>query len=87
MTHAMVLTGVDLVDGKPTKWKVENSWGEKAGNFKGYFIMSDAWFDEYVYQVVINKKFLSEEQLQVIAAEKDKPTVLKPWDPMGALAL
>ncbi|WP_125604302.1 C1 family peptidase [Lapidilactobacillus bayanensis] len=87
MTHAMVLTGVDLVDGQPTKWKVENSWGDKAGNFKGYFIMSDAWFDQYVYQVVINKKFLSPEQLKVEEAEKDNPTVLKPWDPMGALAL
>ncbi|GEL12567.1 pepC2 protein [Lapidilactobacillus concavus DSM 17758] len=87
MTHAMVLTGVDLVNGKPTKWKVENSWGEKAGNFKGYFIMSDAWFDEYVYQVVINRKYLTPEQQQVEDAEHDNPTVLKPWDPMGALAL
>ncbi len=57
MTHAMVLTGVDLVDGKPTKWKVENSWGEKVGE-KGYFVASDAWFDQFVYQVVISKKYL-----------------------------
>ncbi|WP_461240757.1 C1 family peptidase [Paucilactobacillus sp. N302-9] len=82
MTHAMVLTGVDLVDGKPTKWKVENSWGPKVGT-KGYFVMSDAWLDEYCYQVVINKKYLSNEQKQVQAQE---PVLLKPWDPMGALA-
>lgn len=86
MTHAMVITGVDLVDGKPTKWKVENSWGDKVGH-KGYFVMSDAWFDEFVYQVVINKKFLSDKLQKVVADETDHPTVLKPWDPMGALAL
>ncbi|AQW21783.1 aminopeptidase [Lentilactobacillus curieae] len=82
MTHAMVITGVDLVDGKPTKWKVENSWGEKPGH-KGYFVMSDEWMDEFVYQFVINKKYLSEEQLK---AQAQEPTVLNPWDPMGALA-
>lgn len=86
MTHAMVITGVDLVNGQPTKWKVENSWGEKVGH-KGYFVMSDAWFDEFVYQVVINKKFLSDDLKKVVADEHDNPTVLKPWDPMGALAL
>lgn len=54
MTHAMVITGVDLVDDKPTKWKVENSWGDKVGD-KGYFVMSDDWLNEYTYQIVINK--------------------------------
>lgn len=82
MDHAMVLTGVDLVDGKPTKWKVENSWGPKVGT-KGYFVMSDAWMDKYCYQVVINKKYLSTEQQQQAAQQ---PIVLKPWDPMGTLA-
>ncbi|HIW70802.1 MAG TPA: C1 family peptidase [Candidatus Limosilactobacillus merdipullorum] len=82
MDHAMVLTGVDLVDGQPTKWKVENSWGPKVGT-KGYFVMSDAWMDKYVYQVVINRKYLS-DKLQKQAAQK--PIVLKPWDPMGTLA-
>ncbi|KRM56576.1 aminopeptidase C [Lacticaseibacillus sharpeae] len=85
MTHAMVLTGVDIVDGQPTKWKVENSWGDKVGT-KGYFVASDAWFDEYVYQVVVNKKFLTDSENAVIKAEYDKPTLLAPWDPMGALA-
>ncbi|KRM60417.1 cysteine aminopeptidase [Paucilactobacillus vaccinostercus DSM 20634] len=82
MTHAMVLTGVDLVDGQPTKWKVENSWGPKVGE-KGYFVMSDAWMDEYCYQIVVNKQFLPANLAQAQATE---PTVLKPWDPMGALA-
>ena len=85
MTHAMVLTGVDIVDGKPTKWKVENSWGDKVGE-KGYFVASDAWFDEFVYQIVINKSFLSTELNDTIKKEYDQPTVLAPWDPMGALA-
>ncbi|MCF6165226.1 Aminopeptidase C [Furfurilactobacillus rossiae] len=82
MTHAMVLTGVDLVDGKPTKWKVENSWGDKVGD-KGYFVMSDAWMDEYCYQVVVNKNFMP-ENLQ--KAQEQEPKMLQPWDPMGALA-
>ena len=59
MTHAMVLTGVDLDEnGKAKKWKVENSWGEKVGD-KGYFVASDAWMDEYTYQIVVRKEFLS----------------------------
>ncbi|MDO4455098.1 MAG: C1 family peptidase [Ligilactobacillus agilis] len=82
MNHAMVLTGVDLVDGKPTKWKVENSWGPKVGE-KGYFVMSDEWMDQYVYQIVVNKKYLSDE---LKAAQAQDPVVLKPWDPMGTLA-
>ena len=82
MTHAMVITGVDLVNGQPTKWKVENSWGDKVGE-KGFFVMSDAWMDEYCYQVVVNKQFLPDE---LKTAQAEKPTVLAPWDPMGALA-
>ena len=82
MTHAMVITGVDLVDNKPTKWKVENSWGDKVGD-KGYFVMSDDWLNEYTYQIVINKKYLEKELLDVI--EADNVTTLAPWDPMGAL--
>ncbi|MCF1685707.1 C1 family peptidase [Tetragenococcus halophilus] len=82
MTHAMVLTGVDIVDDKSTKWKVENSWGDKVGD-KGFFVASDAWMDEYTYQIVVRKDLLTDEQLK--AYEKE-PTVLAPWDPMGALA-
>lgn len=82
MTHAMVLTGVDIVDGQSTKWKVENSWGEKVGT-NGFFVMSDEWMDEYTYQIVVRKDLLTKEQL---AAFNEEPTVLAPWDPMGALA-
>ena len=83
MTHAMVLTGVDLDNaGNSLKWKVENSWGEKVGK-KGYFTASDAWMDEYTYQIVVRKEFLTAEELAAYEAE---PEVLLPWDPMGALA-
>ena len=83
MTHAMVLTGVDLDEnGKAKKWKVENSWGEKVGN-KGYFVASDAWMDEYTYQIVVRKEFLTSAELAAYEAE---PLVLAPWDPMGTLA-
>ncbi|MGM0173130.1 aminopeptidase C [Enterococcus sp. DIV0800] len=82
MTHAMVLTGVDIINEQSKKWKVENSWGEKVGD-KGFFVMSDEWMDEYTYQIVVRKEFLTPEQLSAFEAE---PTVLAPWDPMGALA-
>lgn len=82
MTHAMVLTGVDVVDGQSTKWKVENSWGEKVGT-KGYFVMSDEWMDEYTYQIVVRKDFLPDDLKEALNGEV---TVLDPWDPMGALA-
>ncbi|WP_081260080.1 aminopeptidase C [Streptobacillus moniliformis] len=83
MTHAMVLSGVNIIDGKSTRWKVENSWGEANGE-KGYFVMSDEWMDKYTYQIVVNKKYLSQE-LQ--AKLNNDPIVLRPWDPMGSLAL
>lgn len=83
MTHAMVLTGVDLDgDEKPVKWRVENSWGTDFGD-KGYMQMTDRWFEEYLYEVAISKKYLSPELLAVLETE---PVVLPPWDPMGALA-
>lgn len=82
MSHAMVFTGVNVVDGRPVRWKVENSWGKEPGH-EGFFIMSDAWFDEYLYQVVVNKKYLSPELLEALQQE---PIQLKPWDPMGSLA-
>ncbi len=82
MTHAMVLTGVDIVNDKSVKWKVENSWGEKVGK-EGYFVMGDRWFDEYVYEIVISKKYLSSEMKEAL---KKKPTILPPWDPMGSVA-
>ncbi|MGI6705624.1 MAG: aminopeptidase C [Clostridia bacterium] len=84
MTHAMVFTGVNLLeDGKPNRWKVENSWGDERGQ-KGYYVMSDSWFDEYMYQVVVHKKYLSDELKKAL---EQKSIELPPWDPMGSLAL
>tara|TARA_B100001750_G_C15496420_1_gene594429 strand:- start:615 stop:1955 length:1341 start_codon:yes stop_codon:yes gene_type:complete len=83
MTHAMLFTGVDLNSRiKPRKWRVENSWGNKRSD-KGYDIMTDKWFDEYNYEVVVHKKYLTEEELGIYRKE---PVRLPPWDPMGALA-
>ncbi len=83
MTHAMVLTAVDLCeDGRPVKWRVENSWGTEHGD-EGYLLMTDSWFDEYVYEVTVSKDVLPDDLLAVLDTE---PTVLPPWDPMGALA-
>ena len=82
MTHAMLFTGVNLENNKSTKWRVENSWGEKSGK-KGYDIMTDSWFDEYLYEIVINKKYLPQE---ILKTAKRSPVSLPPWDPMGALA-
>lgn len=82
MNHAMCITGVNLKGNIPTKWKIENSWGDNGSN-KGYYIMSASWFDRYTYQAVVNKKYLTKEEL---VAYEAKPIELKPWDPMGSLA-
>lgn len=83
MGHAMVLTGVNLDEnGAPTRWKIENSWGSEKGD-KGYYVCSDAWFDLYVYQAVIDRAALG-DKAELLDQE---PIVLKPWDPMGSLAL
>ena len=82
MTHAMLFTGVDLIKDKPQKWRVENSWGIKGGD-KGYHLMTDKWFDQYNYEVVVDKKYLSKKILSLF---DQKPKELQPWDPMGSLA-
>jgi bleomycin hydrolase len=83
MTHAMVLVGVDLTpEGKPKQWRVENSWGEAVGE-AGYLTMTDAWFDQYVYEVAIDKQYISQDVLDLL---NTPATVLDPWDPMGSLA-
>lgn len=76
VSHAMTFTGVDIVDGKPTKWKVENSWGEKIGDH-GYFVMSDQWFEKYVYEVIVNKKYISEDAKKV---DQQTKIDLPAWD-------
>jgi len=84
MTHAMVITAVHLDQtGKPVRYKVENSWGEAAGK-EGYFVMTDAWFEQFVYQVVVPKALAPKELVQVF--ESGEKIVLPPWDPMGSLA-
>lgn len=84
MTHAMVLCGVNIDDdGKPNRWRVQNSWGKDRGA-DGFYVMSDDWFNEYTYQVVVNKKYLTNEEKDMLDKE---PIVLKPWDPMGSLAI
>ena len=82
MNHAMVFSGVNLVDDKPTRWKIQNSWGEEPA-IKGYYICTDTWFDQYVYVLAVPKKYLSEKAL---AALGEEPAVLAPWDPFGTLA-
>ena len=82
MNHAMCITGVSFKDGAPRKWKIENSWGKDRAK-DGYYIMSNTWFDQFVYQAVVDKKYLNEKERKAL---KEKPIVLKPWDPMGSLA-
>jgi bleomycin hydrolase len=82
MTHAMVFTGVDVVDDEPRRWRVENSWGDDVGK-KGFFLMNDSWFDEYVFEISAHKSSLSPELQDAL---KQKPIVLPAWDPMGSLA-
>jgi bleomycin hydrolase len=83
ITHAMVLTGVHIGEnGKSLRWRVQNSWGGDAGT-EGYWVMSDGWMDEFVYQVVVGPGFVGKEVRDVLDS---KPVVLPLWDPMGALA-
>ena len=79
-SHAMTLIAVDLVDGKPTKWMVENSWGETSG-YKGNIVMTDRWFDEYMFRLVVEKGFVP-ASLQGYLSQK--PVLLPAWDPMFA---
>ena len=82
MTHAMVFTGVDVIDGRPRRWRVENSWDDKAGD-KGFFLMNDSWFDEYMFEIAAPKEYLPADLQRALELE---PIVLPPWDPMGSLA-
>ncbi len=78
-SHAMVFTGVDVAGGKPVKWQVENSWGTKAGD-NGFFVMYDDWFDEYMFSVIVHKKYLPADVVKLAAAPDAE--VLPPWDPL-----
>lgn len=81
-SHAMTLMAVDLnKDGKPTKWMVENSWGS-ANGYQGHLIMTDEWFDEYMFRLVMETKYVTPKALEVL---KQKPIRLPAWDPMFAV--
>ena len=80
-SHAMTLIAVDLdEEGNPKKWMVENSWGANSG-WKGNLIMTDEWFEEYMFRVVIDKKYIPAETLKLL---EQKPVMLPSWDPMFA---
>lgn len=83
MTHAMNFTAVSFTEGgEVSKLRVENSWGDERGD-KGYIMMTAPWFKEFVFEVVIDKKFVPPQVLEVFEQE---PQVLPAWDPMGTLA-
>jgi bleomycin hydrolase len=82
MTHAMLFTGVDVVDGAPRRWRVENSWGDERGH-KGFYTMNDSWFDQYLFEIAARRDQLPAELQAALQAD---PIVLPAWDPMGALA-
>ncbi|KZS17904.1 Bleomycin hydrolase [Daphnia magna] len=84
MTHAMLITAVtlDKETKQPRKWRVENSWGDDRGE-KGYLLITQEWFEQFVFEVVIDKRFVPEEILQICNVE---PIILPAWDPMGNLA-
>jgi bleomycin hydrolase len=82
MTHAMLFTGVDIVDGTPRRWRVENSWGEDNGQ-KGFYLMNDSWFDQYLFEIAARQSALP---TALRAALEEPPIVLPAWDPMGSLA-
>ena len=78
-SHAMTLIAVDLdEEGNSRKWMVENSWGAKSG-WHGNLIMTDEWFEEYMFRVVVNKKYIPAETLKLL---EQKPVMLPSWDPM-----
>lgn len=78
-THAMTLTAVDLdADGKAKKWKVENSWGASYGQ-AGCLIMSDRWFREYMFRLVVDKKYVPKDMLRQY---EQKPVMVMPEDPL-----
>ncbi|HUJ11412.1 MAG TPA: C1 family peptidase [Verrucomicrobiae bacterium] len=83
MTHAMLFTGVDVVNRHPRRWRVENSWGEDKCGRKGFFVMNDSWFDEHMFEIAVRRSALPKALQKAL---KLPPIVLPPWDPMGSLA-
>lgn len=82
MNHAMLFTGIDEDEGEIRKWRVENSWGD-GGQGKGFYVMNDNWFDEYMFEIAVRKDMLPADLQKAL---EEEPIVLPAWDPMGALA-
>jgi bleomycin hydrolase len=82
MTHAMLFTGVDVLDGATRRWRIENSWGSDRGK-DGFYTMDDSWFGQYVFEIAVHASALPDDLRRALDAE---PIVLPAWDPMGALA-
>ena len=82
MNHAMCITGVDLKDDKPIRWKIENSWGDENGS-KGFYLMSESFFRQFVFQAAIRRKYLNDIELKALEEDAE---LLPPWDPFGTLA-
>jgi len=83
MTHAMLFTGVDVVDGRPRRWRVENSWGSEESGIKGFYTMNDNWYDEHMFEIAAPREYLTEK---MTAGLEKEAVVLPAWDPMGSLA-
>ena len=84
MTHAMLFTGVDIDDdGKPTKWRVENSWGSENSGINGFYTMNDNWYDEHMFEIAAPPSYLTPGMLEAVKLD---PIMLPAYDPMGALA-
>jgi len=83
MTHAMLFTGVDVVDGNPRRWRVENSWGSEESGIKGFYTMNDNWYDEHMFEIAAPREYLTEK---MSAGLEGDAVVLPAWDPMGSLA-
>jgi bleomycin hydrolase len=74
----LVAVDVDSTSQQPTRWMVENSWGSTSG-WQGHLVMTDRWFDEYMFRVVVNRKYIDEKYLKML---EQKPVTLPAWDPM-----
>jgi bleomycin hydrolase len=85
MTHAMVFSGLNRdANGKIDRWEVENSWGPPKNGSSSY-VMTDDWFTEHMFEIVVHKSLLDQETLDAWNSTK-APLVLPIWDPMGSLA-
>jgi len=87
-THAMVITGYNIVDSEINRWQIENSWGDNKNNedndANGYYSMTDKWMDEYVFEIIVNKKYISDNLKKKWKNNIHKRFPL--WDPFGTLA-